>query len=213
MGGRGRFLVVEGLDGAGTTTQTDRLARWLRSRGIPVHATSEPTDGIIGKLLRGWLEAGEVLPPTTAALLFAADRDHHLRDAATGVLRLLESGTWVVSDRYLLSSLAYQTVDGVELDDLLAINRLAPDPDLTVFLDVDPEVALERIAGRGEPASRYETGRTLAAVHRAYQGLLTARRGVGTLLVVDGSGTAEEVEAAVGAALAPHLPAQTRDAP
>lgn len=201
----GRFIVLEGLDGAGTTTQTARLVEWLRSCGIRGVATAEPTDGLIGKQLRAWLETQTTLPPSTAALLFAADRDLHLRDETEGILSLLARGQWVVSDRYLFSSLAYQSAEGVALDDLLEFNRLAPDPDLTVFLDIEPERALSRLESRGSPTSRYENAQALGAVWRAYNELRASGRGLGSLAIVDGRGPVEEVELSIRAAVSQQL--------
>lgn len=201
----GRFIVLEGLDGAGTTTQTSRLVEWLRTRGTQAVATAEPTDGLIGKQLRSWLETETALPPSTAALLFAADRDFHLRDEPYGVLAQLASGNWVVSDRYLFSSLAYQSAEGLSLDDLLAFNCLAPDPDLTLFLDIEPERALSRIESRGSPTSRYENAQALGSVWRAYNELRTTGRGLGLLVIVDARGSVEEVELSIQAAVSEHL--------
>ena len=168
-------------------------------------ATAEPTDGLIGKQLRAWLETEATFPPSTAALLFAADRDLHLRDETDGILALLARGDWVVSDRYLFSSLAYQSAEGVALDDLLAFNRLAPDPDLTIFLDIEPERALSRIESRGSPTSRYENAQALGAVWRAYNELRASGRGLGSLAIVDGRGAVEEVELSIQGAVSEHL--------
>lgn len=201
----GRFIVLEGLDGAGTTTQTSRLVEWLRARGTDALATAEPTDGLIGKQLRSWLETETALPPSTAALLFAADRDFHLRDEPYGILSQLARGKWVVSDRYLFSSLAYQSAEGLSLDDLLAFNRLAPDPDLTVFLDIEPEHALSRIESRGNPTSRYENAQALGAVWRAYNELRATGRGLGSLVIVDARGSVEDVESSIQVAVSEHL--------
>src|SRR4051812_23154926 len=138
----GRFIVLEGLDGAGTTTQADRLGSWLRAQGRKVHVTAEPTAGPIGGLIRLALgkrlvtQAGAALAPEALALLFAADRlDHWESDIAPKLAR----GVDVLSDRYLLSSIAYQSVEN-EMGWIESVNSRVPPPDLTLFLRVRPEV-------------------------------------------------------------------------
>ncbi|HEY6105773.1 MAG TPA: dTMP kinase, partial [Anaeromyxobacteraceae bacterium] len=144
---RGRFLVLEGLDGAGTTTQAALLAAWLRGRGREVHLTAEPSRGPVGALIRQILSgrigggpAGRV-DPAALALLFAADRLDHV---ACEVEPRLAAGCDVVSDRYTLSSLAYQSAATGLGRWVEAANARAPAPDLTVFLAVRPAVALRR---------------------------------------------------------------------
>ncbi len=158
----GLFIALEGVDGAGTTTHTKLLARALKDRGLPVHTTREPSDGPIGMLLRQVL-AGRVVVPgvsgarppswSTMALLFAADRlDHVEAEIAPNLI----DGVTVISDRYDHSSVAYQTLTaGGGMDAMTwikEINRFARRPDLTIVLDLPPQVAarrrLERTGGR-----------------------------------------------------------------
>src|SRR5262249_6124956 len=107
----GRFIVLEGIDGAGTTTQRERLAAWLRSLGRSVHPTAEPPSGPSRSLIRTVLNpASGPFDKHAMALLFAADRRDHLHRE---VEPQLAAGAIVLSDRYLLSSLAYQTAAGV----------------------------------------------------------------------------------------------------
>jgi dTMP kinase len=154
------FIVLEGIDGAGTTTQTARLADALRARGMRVRTTREPSDGPIGVLIRQVLTGRLVLPGATPsplgwetlAALFAADRLDHV---AAEISPTLGEGTVVISDRYDASSVAYQGVtagDDAVLAWILALNARARRPDLTVVLDVSPEVALARRTARaGRP--------------------------------------------------------------
>src|SRR5262245_48963099 len=113
---RGRFIVIEGVDGSGSTTHTKLLSKALKKRGFRVHITCEPTTGPIGALIRQVLQKritspGEAGPQSlgwsTMALLFAADRLDHLDSE---VIPSLRTGEWVISDRYDLSSLAYQSL-------------------------------------------------------------------------------------------------------
>lgn len=159
----GQFIVLEGIDGAGTTTHTKILAKALRGKGLPVHTTHEPSGGPIGLLLRQILTGRVVVPGVsghrppswgTMALLFAADRLDHLE--AEIVPNLLD-GVTVVCDRYDHSSVAYQTLtagEGPEVTEWVkSLNRQARRPDLTIVLDVSPEEAarrrFEREQGRG----------------------------------------------------------------
>ena len=154
------FIVLEGIDGAGTTTQAHRLAGWFAARALPAYLTAEPSGGRVGRLIREYL-AGAVDAPDPdrhfhqLALLFAADRLDHL---AREVEPRLRQGLHVISDRYVLSSLVYQSLH-CDPQWVRAINAQAPAPDLTFLLDLPAELAMERIARRSlfTPAEIYET--------------------------------------------------------
>jgi dTMP kinase len=181
---RGRFIALEGLDGAGTTTQLQRLAAHLGAR---LHATREPSTGPIGREIRRHLAGpveGVQLDPAALALLFAADRLDHLRRE---IEPQLERGVHVMSDRYLMSSLAYQTL-GVPRQDVVAYNARARRPDLTLFVDVPVEVAEARRARRGGAAEIFEERELQTRVRQAYLAELDALRAAGEpVAVVDGS--------------------------
>lgn len=205
---KGRFIVLEGIDGAGTTTQTGLLAAHLRVRGLLTKATREPSDGPVGTMIRQVLGGRFVLPGgrapgwATMALLFAADRLDHVEAEIEPVL---EKGGVVVSDRYDASSLAYQSVtsgrggpDAVEW--IRTLNRHAVRPDLTVVVDVPFELAAERREQRGEAAQLYdrnEVQRSLAAFYRELGTHMPNDR----IVVVDGVGSAEDVHRRVLAAI------------
>jgi dTMP kinase len=151
------FIVIEGIDGAGTTTQAKRLVAALRSRNIPALETREPTDGPVGMLLRQVLRGRLVSASGTAlswqelALLFAADRLDH---AATELGPRRAEGSWLICDRYDYSSVAYQSATASDVSVipwLRELNRYAPRPDLTLVVDVSPAVArARRLARAGE---------------------------------------------------------------
>lgn len=155
---RPKFIVIEGIDGAGTTTQTMRLVEALRTRGRIAHATREPSDGAVGALLREMLSKRIEPPahPHALALLFAADRlDHVGREVAPRLAR----GEWVVSDRYDHSSIAYQSVAPGASDAvawLKELNRHAPRPTLTIVLDVGEQVARLRRQARAGVKELFE---------------------------------------------------------
>jgi dTMP kinase len=215
-----RFVVLEGLDGAGTTTQARLLGDWLAGLGCLVHATYEPSPGPIGMLirqaLRGRLVArpgpGVVRPPgnDVMALLFAADRMDHLESE---IQPALAAGRWVVSDRYYHSSLLYQSLDG-DLGWVRALNSHARPPDVTYVLDVPAEVAAGRRLARGATAELYETDpiqRRLAVMYRELPRLLPGE----PVVLLDGARPKAAVLASIQADLAVRfgLPGPGADAP
>ena len=193
---RSIFIALEGIDGSGTTTQLDLLVSALESRGRRALATREPSTGPIGRLLRELLLGQHGLPDGASvdgramALLFAADRRDHL---AREIEPTLAAGADVVSDRYVLSSLAYQAVEA----DRRWVETLAEGvrvPDLTILLDVPIEVAAERRARAGRPTERYDADSLLARVAENYRRLCAGRPDT---VVLDGSGSVTEVAAAI----------------
>jgi dTMP kinase len=195
------FIVLEGIDGSGTTTQTDRLVRHLAARGRQARATREPSTGPVGKLLRDILHGGHAPAPgqpmdgRTMALLFAADRLDHLQREIDPALA---DGIDVVSDRYLLASLAYQAeeADRTWVADLA---RGVRTPDLTLLLDVPVEVAARRRAAAGRPLERYDADSVQARVARNY---LELARQHPNVQVLDGSGDLDTVAQAIARAVA-----------
>jgi dTMP kinase len=204
---RGNFVVLEGIDGAGTTTQTARLAEALRGRRVPVRTTREPSDGPIGVMVRQILTGRLVSPAgrapgwSTMALLFAADRMDHVESE---IEPFLASGGTVISDRYDASSLAYQSVvsgktgsDAVEWIRLL--NRHAMRPDLTVVIDVPADVAAARREARGERAQLYEQNEVQQALVTFYK-KLEQHMPHDRVVIVPARGSVDEVHASVLAA-------------
>jgi dTMP kinase len=205
---RGRFLVLEGLDGAGTTTQSRRLAAALRAKGRQVHVTAEPSGGPVGALARlvlsrrlgGAPGLAEGFDPAALALLFAADRLDHV---AAEIAPRLDAGVDVISDRYTLSSLAYQSLTCGDLAWVEALNSRARAPDATLFLRVSPEVAISRRQAENGGGELFEVPSFQREVARAYERCLERLRGRGERVeVVDGERPVEEVTAALEAAVA-----------
>jgi dTMP kinase len=194
------FIVLEGIDGSGTTTQLDRLARHLEGRGRRVHPTREPSQGPVGRLLREILLGGHRRPDGAAvdglamALLFAADRRDHL---TREIEPALAAGADVVSDRYLLSSLAYQAQEA-ERDWVAGLGRDLRVPDLTLLLDVPVPVAAARRRAAGRPDERYDADEVQARVAARYRELCAATPGA---IVLDASGSIDTVTALVTTAV------------
>lgn len=191
---RGYLIVIEGIDGAGTTTQAARLVDALRTTGRGAHLTREPSDGQIGRMLRDML-AGRLPAVENAAmaLLFAADRADHLhREIEPAIAR----GAIVVTDRYYHSSLAYQG-SNEDREWILAINGRARRPDLTIVLEVSPEVAAARRDADQRPEELYDRIETQRRVAEGYRALTTA---VGTrerLVTLDGARSMNELAAEI----------------
>jgi dTMP kinase len=200
---QGRFIVLEGVDGAGTTTHTRELAQWLKARGVAQFTTAEPSSGPIGSLLRQTLTgrmvrsaaAGAgVQPPAwnTMALLFAADRLDHCESE---ILPQLREGATVISDRYYHSSVAYQSVTGGGVEAISWIrelNRFAKRPDLTIVLDVTAEVAAERRSrrrGNAEIFDADEIQRQLCSFYMTLDRYFPGER----IVHVDAAGSVDEV--------------------
>lgn len=136
---RGLYISLDGIDGAGSTTHTKLLADWLKSKGLKVLETKEPTMGKIGSLIRTYL-LEESAHPAIDALLFAADRVEH----TLMISKFLKEGFIVISDRSLISSLAYQQAQGLGLRWLLEINKYSLKPDIPIILDINPLQSLSR---------------------------------------------------------------------
>lgn len=200
----GRFIVLEGIDGAGTTTQTARLCERLRADERPVKSTREPSDGPVGTLVRQVLTGRMVIPGgrspgwTTMALLFAADRMDHVESE---IEPFLASGGVIVSDRYDASSLAYQSVtSGKGGEQAVAwireLNKHALRPDLTIVVDLPADIAAARREVRGEAAQLYEQNEVQRALSEFYHSL-DKHMPEDKIAIVDGKGTVEDVHARI----------------
>lgn len=202
----GHFIVLEGIDGSGTTTQCSTLAQRLSQVGVQAHTTRQPSDGPIGVLIRQILTGRVVVPGrdgarppgwATMATLFASDRLDHLE---ADVIPHLAEGITVLCDRYDYSSVAYQTVSGGGGGAVSAwvreLNRHARRPDLTLVLDVDPKIAANRRASRSGSPELYEVEEMqveLAKFYAKIDELFPAD----TIRHIDANRSVEEVTAAI----------------
>jgi dTMP kinase len=195
----GRFVVFEGLDGSGKTTQMARIQKRLTRMGINAVVTCEPTDGPVGILIRQMLAGRIVTDPRTLAALFAADRTDHLVTPDTGVTALMEKGRTVLCDRYYFSSYAYHAKD-MDLEwviTLNAVNAQILKPDLTLFIDVAPNTCLERIRAGRTHLDLFEKIDILTRVRDNYFAAFERLKDQETVKVVDGNASEDEVEQAI----------------
>ena len=158
-----KFVVLEGLDGSGTTTQLNLLKEYCRERKIPCWTTFEPSNGFIGQAARAVLEKRETVHPLTLAQLFAADRREHLGE----IENHLAADEWVFCDRYFYSSLAYQSLD-IPYETVLELNRDFPHPDFCLYLECSVETSSLRRGKRGSQ-DIYEKERLQKIVSENYE--------------------------------------------
>jgi len=204
--GEARFIVFEGIDGSGITTQVEFLRTWCEERGISVLVTKEPTDGLTGGVLRAALTHRVAFSPEVMALLFAADRLDHLDNE---ILPHLERGLTVICDRYYLSEFAYQSVE-LELSWLREVNSKCRRPDLTIFLDVPVELCLQRwqadVWRSSDRFQLYETEERLTQVRERYLETIGQLRAEGERIeVVDGARSVKQVHASIVSLAGPLL--------
>ena len=169
------FIVFEGIDGAGTSTQIKKLVERGNSENGGTDgrfvATAEPTNGETGRFLRRMLGGEFKVDEKTNAYLFAADRCEHIFGKG-GVKELCDSGKIVISDRYFFSSMAYQSVScGEELPRLL--NSPFPLPEILFFFEINPEISLGRVNARGESKEIYETIEKQKAIAAQYEKVIS----------------------------------------
>ena len=192
------FIVIEGIDGAGKTTQLKQLHQWMEAHyGCPVHTTGEPTNRPIGRLLKEALQRRVELDGICHALLFAADRIDHVKSEIESNIK---RGIPVLCDRYFLSSFAYQwrEMPG-ELDWIESINARAINPHLTLLIDASAEVCMERIRQARADTELFEELETLRAIRENYLELARRRKVKDRIEIIDGARSPDEVQREVRA--------------
>lgn len=200
---KGRFIVFEGIDGSGKTTQVQLLANFLRSKGIEAVVTAEPTDLPTGKELRAALSGKEKKSECEMAALFVLDRIAHNNDKENGIRALIEKGAYVICDRYYYSTLAYQGMS-TDYKWVKEMNLSCPDiikPDLCVYLDLLPEQSLERIRRGRESTEIYETEEILARVRNTFMTVINDLKETDNIAVIDAYRSVEEISEDIKLAL------------
>jgi len=197
----GLFLAFEGIDGSGKTTQLERLRLRLSAEGNRCLVTREPTDGPVGSLLRQILTGRTTADSRVIAGLFTADRLDHLVNETDGILKRVREGVTVLTDRYYFSSYAYQGVE-LDLDWIIASNSVSAGllrPDLTIFLDLPVERAMERIRQNRYTRELYEKEERLRAVRDKYFEAFEKLRGQERVAVIDADADEDTVASRVWA--------------
>ncbi len=186
---KGHFIVFEGIDGSGKTTQINLLKRRIEENHFICHTTKEPTGRPVGCLLRQCLAGRVKTDELTLAALFAADRLDHILNDDDGLLKKLEEGISVISDRYIFSTYAYQSVR-VPFDWVKDLNSMAAGkihPDCHIFIDTDPDTALERIS-KGRPGTElFENKKRLTEVRKRYFELFEELKDTENIIIADGT--------------------------
>ncbi len=181
----GYLIAIEGIDGAGSSTQVELLYNYFYDLGFPVYKTKEPTTSPIGMLIHKSLKKEYVISKHTLALLFAADRYEHVRQLDS----FLNDGYIILMDRYILSSLAYQSID-CSPDWIRTINQNIRAADITILIDVPPDVALKRIDTSRKGHELFEEFSTLLKVRENY---LKYIKTMNNYFIVDGTLSIDEV--------------------
>ncbi len=164
---KGLFIVIDAPDGSGQSTQVELLAKWFRKKNRRVFVTKEPTNSMIGGIIRSILKKEWQVDMKTLQLLFTADRAYHLK---MEIEPLLNEGINVISDRYVLSNLAFGSLEE-DFEWLKKINSKFPEPDLTFILNVPGKVCAERIAKSRFSFEIFETADKLEKIRNNYLGL------------------------------------------
>lgn len=183
------FIALEGIDGSGKSTQTRLLAEKLVSEGHKVYSTFEPTDSPIGSLIRNILKGRLKADNYTIAGLFVADRLDHLLNEVNGIVKKMQEGYTVITDRYCFSSYAYQGTH-VDMDWVIQANSMSAQilrPDINIFIDVDPEVSMQRLHSNRGQIELFETLENLQLVRAKYMEAFEKLKFEETIAVVDGN--------------------------
>lgn len=179
----GKFVVFEGIDGSGTSTQATLLYQYLQKKGIRSTLTAQPSHGIIGNLIRQTLKQRVIFTHNPAqfdrqmAYLFVADRHDHLYNEFDGVMQFLEKNTWVICTRYTFSSIAYNAHTPGDFHFIEQLNSAFPNPDLLIYLDTPWETSLQRLQERQE-LEVYETQEKLQQVRSNFYQILSSYSGL-----------------------------------
>lgn len=195
------FIALEGIDGSGKSTQLTLLKEKFEQAGHKVYATCEPTDNAIGKMIREIFSHTIEADHNTIAALFVADRLDHIQNKTNGILKMLDDGFTVITDRYYFSSYAYQSAH-VDLDWVIKANSLCAGllrPDLNIYIDITPEQSIERIIKGREKIELYETLENLQNVHDKYFRVMDLLKDEEKIFITDGNKSTEAISGEIWA--------------
>ena len=194
---RGKFIVFEGIDGAGKTTQINLLANYLREQGRAVYCTAEPTETVSGGLLRDALSGVSRRTICEMAAMFVFDRINHNVNPVNGIQKMLADGFDVICDRYYYSSLAYQG-SGTDPEWVSNMNLNCPEimrPDICIFLDLTPEQSMARINRNRATQEIYENEEKLTQVRNQFYCVFEQLRERDNIQIVNAYRSVEEIHA------------------
>jgi dTMP kinase len=189
------FIAFEGIDGSGKSTQVKLLRESLEKAGHEVYATCEPTDSPMGKIIRDIFNHRMEADHRTIAALFVADRLNHLLNKTDGILKKLAEGYTVITDRYYFSSYAYHSPH-MNMNWVIAANSLCADllrPDLNIYIDITPEISIERITKGRSSTELYETLENLQNVRSKYFEVIALLKSKEKILMTDGNRSADVI--------------------
>ena len=192
---KGKFIAFEGIDGSGKSTQIQYLMEKLKENNIYYYTTMEPTDSPIGSLIHQIMMGRIKTDNKVIAALFVADRLDHLLNDINGLKAKIDEGITVISDRYYFSSYAYHSVD-MPMEWVIQANdqcKRILQPTVTVFIDVDPDVAIERIAKNRFHQELFEKKSRLVKVREKYFEAFKSERYNENIIVVDGNKQPAEI--------------------
>lgn len=192
---KGIFIAFEGIDGSGKSTQIQMLANKIQQEGIRCYQTCEPSGGPIGSLTRQILTGRIKTDNRVIAAMFAADRLDHLLNEVDGIISKVKEGICVITDRYYFSSYAYHSVD-VPMDWVIKTNEESAKvlrPDVTVFIDIDADTAMDRINKNRFHTELFEKKSRLEKVRNNYLKAFELLKNEEKVIIVDGTKTVEEI--------------------
>ena len=192
---KGKFIAFEGIDGSGKSTQIQLLSNKLKKMGIFCYTTMEPTDSPIGSLIHQIMTGRIKTDNKVIAGLFVADRLDHLLNDVNGVLAKINEGTTVITDRYYFSSYAYHSID-MPMEWVIQANSQSKSilqPDINIFIDVDPDVAIERIAKNRFHQELFEKKARLIEVRKNYLEAFEKLEGEEKYVKIDGNRSQEAI--------------------
>lgn len=196
---KGAFIAFEGIDGSGKSTQISLLQMRLQREGVRCYSTCEPTDSPIGSLIHQIMSGRVLSDNKVIAALFVADRLDHLLNPTNGIYEKIMNGISVISDRYYFSSYAYHSVD-MPMEWVIEANSQSAEilrPSVTVFIDVNPDDALKRIAKTRFHPELFETRERLVSVREKYFEAFERLKGEENILIVDGEKEEHILEAEI----------------
>lgn len=192
---KGNFIAFEGIDGSGKSTQIQMLRDRLKNQGIYSYTTMEPTDSPIGSLIHQIMMGRMKTDNKVIAALFVADRLDHLLNDVNGIKAKIDEGTTVITDRYYFSSYAYHSID-MPMDWVIQANEQSKNilqPTVTIFIDVEPDVAIKRIAQNRAHQELFEKKSRLVRVKEQYMAAFDKLGDIENIIIVDGNRCQEDI--------------------